>query len=463
MMFRHLKYIALLLPFVLFSCNKQLDLQPTDSIIDPERTFRNVADLNGGLLGAYTQLTYNTIYSVSLVTDECMLPNENNLGRGIATYRWQIDPGTTTITGSFGEYYITLDRVNRVLAAINRVPAKGDDIALKDKYRGEGLALRAYCHFQLLQSYAEAYDPAAMGVPLMDTSINSFPARNTFGEVMAGIEKDLQLASTLIPADADDNTRITRTGVAAIRARVALYQKKWEDAITYATEAIDALPLATASEFPGIWKDTKSAEVIWKLKQVAGADDPVGAIYYDGDIVYYAPSFELINLFDKNNDVRYPAYILYDDTRGDGTSKYIVNKYFGPAGNPGLADIKLFRTGEMYLIRAEALAEKNKVTDGAADLNALRAARINGYTPEAFAGKDALINAIYTERFKELAFEGQRLFDLRRRNLSVTRNPEDAINAQGKVLLKPGDKGYVFPIPDAETKANKNMKQNPGY
>ena len=130
-----------------------------------------------------------------------------------------------------------------------------------------------------------------MGVPLMDTSINSFPARNTFGEVMAGIEKDLQLASTLIPADADDNTRITRTGVAAIRARVALYQKKWDDAISYATEAIDALPLATASEFPGIWRDTKSAEVIWKLKQVAGADDPVGAIYYDGDIVYYAPSF----------------------------------------------------------------------------------------------------------------------------------------------------------------------------
>lgn len=117
----------------------------------------------------------------------------------------------------------------------------------------------------------------------------------------------------------------------------------------------------------------------------------------------------------------------------------------------------------MYLIRAEALAEKNQTGAGADDLNALRAARIPGYTPQIFAGKDALITALYTERFKELAFEGQRLFDLRRRGLSVTRNPEDAINALGAVLLKPGQKGYVFPIPDAETKANKNMKQNPGY
>lgn len=462
-MIRHIKYLLLLLPFCIASCNKQLDLEPTDTIIDPERTFRNVADLNGGLLGAYTQLTYNAIYSVSLVTDECTLPNENNLGRGVATYRWQIDPGSTTITGSFGEYYITIDRANRVLGAIDRVPAKGADIALKDRYRGEALALRAYCHFQLLQSYAEAYEPTAMGVPYMDTSIISFPARQSFGDVMAAIEKDLERASHLIPADADDNTRITLATVAAIRARAALYAKKWDDAITFSTTAINALPLASAANFPAIWQDTKNDEVIWKLKQVAGSDDPVGAVYYDGDIAYYAPSFELINSFDKDKDVRYGSYILFDDTRGDGTSQYLVNKYAGPSGNPGLADIKLFRTGEMYLIRAEALTEKNKVNDGANDLNTLRAARINGYVAQPFNSKDALITAIYTERFKELAFEGHRLFDLRRRGLSVTREPADAINAQGAILLKPGQKGYVFPIPDAETKANKNMKQNPGY
>lgn len=459
------RYLALALSVCILACNKQLDLSPTDSIIDPGRTFRTVNDLNGGLLGAYSGLTYNTIYGISLVTDECTLPSENGTGGGVATYRWQIDPSNTTITASFGEYYVAIDRANRVLGAMDAVTAKGDEeTALKNRYRGEALALRAYCHFQLLQSYAEAYEPAAMGVPYMDAAVNGFPSRNTFGEVTAAIERDLQLAKTLVPADFDDNTRITLPAISAIQARVALYAKKWDDAVTYATEAIDALPLASAADFPGIWKDTKESEVIWKLKQVAGSNDGlIGSVYFNRNVALYVPSFELINLFDKTHDVRYPAYIRFDDTRGDGNSEYLVNKYAGVSGSLGLADIKLFRTGEMYLIRAEALAEKNQAGAGADDLNALRAARISGYTPQTFAGKDALITALYTERFKELAFEGQRLFDLRRRGLSVTRNPEDAINALGAVLLKPGQKGYVFPIPDAETKANKNMKQNPGY
>jgi hypothetical protein len=457
------RYFAWLLPLCLLACNKQLDLQPTDNIIDPERTFRKVSDLNGGLLGAYSGLTYNTIYTISLVTDECMLPSENSTGRGVATFRWQIDPSNTTVTTSFNEYYIAIDRANRVIAAASRVPAKGDEIAQRDQYRGEALALRAYCHFQLLQSYAAAYEPGALGVALMDTSVISFPARRTFGEVVAAITKDLQQAKTLIPATFDDNTRITRPAIAAIQARVALYAKQWDDAVTYSSEAINAMPLAAAGDFPGIWKDTKSTEVIWKLKQISGINDPIGNMYFYRKVALYVPSFKLIKLFDKTNDVRYPAYIQFDDSRGSGKSPYLVNKYYGASGSLGLADIKLFRTGEMYLIRAEAMAEKNQINEGATDLNTLRTARISGYVPEVFAGKDALIAAVYTERFKELAFEGQRLFDLRRRNLPVTRDPEDAVNALGAVLLKPGNKGYMFPIPDAETKANRNMQQNPGY
>jgi hypothetical protein len=467
MMIRNFKYsisyLALLLPLCMLSCNKQLDLYPTDNIIDPDNSFHNVTELNGGLMGAYSGLTYNTIYNVSLVTDECILPGENSTGRGVASYRWKIDPGSTTITSSFGENYIAINSANLVLAAINRVTAKGDDIALKAQYKGELLALRAYCHFELLQSYAEAYSATAMGIPYMDSAINGKPSRNTFAAVITKIENDLKLAKTLIPASFHDKTRITNAAVSAIQARVALYAQKWGDAVTYATEAINALPLATAADFPGIWKDTQDEEVIWKLKRVAGTKSLIGQIYFSDGTALYVPSFELINLFDKANDVRYPAYITFDDTRGNGTSQYLVNKYAGTSGNPGLADIKLFRTGEMYLIRAEALAENNKLPDAVTDLNNLRAARITGYVPESFTGKDALITAIYTERFKELAFEGHRLFDLRRRGLPVTREPADATNALGAVLLKPGDKGYVFPIPDAETKANKNMKQNPGY
>lgn len=457
-----IRYLTLLLCLSLFSCNGELDLSPSDTI-DASKAFRTVADLNGGLLGAYAALTFNTIYNVSLVSDECMLPSENSTGGGVASYRWQIDPSNTTITASWSELYVAIDRANKVLAVVDKVTAKPDEGPLKERYRGELLALRAYCHFELLRSYAATYEPGALGVPFMDSSVISKPSRKSFGEVMDKIAADLQTAGNLIPASFEDPIRITKGAVAAIQARVALYGRKWDDAVTYATTAINARPLASKAEFPGIWKDTKDAEVLWKLKKETGNEDFIGKRYYNNEIVLYAPSFELMNLFDKTNDIRFAAYVKFDPNRGAGKSAYLVNKYLGTDNALNLADIKLFRTGEMYLIRAEALAEKNDLPGAARDLNALRAARINGYMPQQFADKDALITAIYTERFKELAFEGHRTFDLRRRGLPVTREPADAINALGAVRLEAGKKGYVFPIPDAETKANKNIQQNPGY
>jgi hypothetical protein len=163
------------------------------------------------------------------------------------------------------------------------------------------------------------------------------------------------------------------------------------------------------------------------------------------------------------NDVRFGSYILIDAGRvAESKVPNVVVKYIKANGS-NLTDVKLFRTGEMYLIRAEAYAEKNNLPKANDDLNDLRAARITGYVRVAIIDKDIMIDNIISERFKELAFEGHRHFDLRRRNLNISRNPEDAVNALGAVLLKPTDAQYVFPIPNSELRANGNMKPNPGY
>jgi hypothetical protein len=133
------------------------------------------------------------------------------------------------------------------------------------------------------------------------------------------------------------------------------------------------------------------------------------------------------------------------------------------SSSSNLVDIKLFRTGEMYLIRSEAYAESNNLPLAADDLNDLRDARITGYVDQSFTDKDVLVTAIINERFKELAFEGHRHFDLRRKDLPISRNPEDAVNALGAVLLTPNNAQYVFPIPNGELRANTNMVPNPRY
>ena len=456
----YIKY-TLVLSFltITMSCTK-LDFKPTDTI-DATKAFRNISDINLGLIGAYAVLDYSAISASALAADEVMLPTENTVSNTDA-HRWLYNSGSGSVTGSYYTYYTAIDRVNRVLAGMDVLTFTAADQSLSERYRGELLALRAYCHFELLRMYASAYETGALGVPYMKVSTISYPARDPFEVVVAQAKADLIAAKALIPASYTDKTHITKTGVAAIQARLALYEKNWADAITYATEVIDAMPLATKAQFPTIWSDVSEQEVIWKLKRVL-TDARTGDLFFrqTGGIVLYAPSFKLINSFDALNDVRFPSYIKFDATRPTGKSKYSVNKYIGTTASPGMADVKLFRTGEMHLIRAEARAESTG--DAVADLNALRAARITGYNNVNFPDKQTLITAIYSERFKELAFEGHRFFDLRRRNMPVQRLAEDAINTSGALTLLPTQAQYAFPLPALEISVNKNTVQNPKY
>ncbi|HEX8333051.1 MAG TPA: RagB/SusD family nutrient uptake outer membrane protein [Segetibacter sp.] len=456
------KYSLIFAVFIgTLSCTK-LDIKPTDSI-DPEKAFRNINDINMGLLGAYAMIDYTPISLNSIITDEATFPTENTVGNSDA-YRWLYDGSSGSVTSLYYDYFRGIDRGNRTLEGMNKLNFTGADLTLANRYKGELLALRAYFHFELLRAYASAYQPGALGVPYMKTSGIGYPARDNFETVIANVKSDLQAAKALIPSNFTDKTRITLLAVSAIQARVALYEKNWADAITYSTEVINTAPLATRAQFPGIWTDANDNEVIWKAKRVGTTDSRVGDFYFrqTGGIVLYAPSMKLINTFDRVNDVRFATYIKFDATRTAPKSQYLVNKYIGGTSTaPGLTDIKLFRTGEMYLIRAEAKAETG--SDGAADLNALRAARIAGYTAAAFPDKAALIDAIYTERFKELAFEGHRFFDLRRRNLPVERLAIDAVNASGAVTLLPTKAQYALPIPATEVLINKNTVQNPLY
>lgn len=456
--------------FLLISCSK-LKMSPTDSI-DPSKAFRNLADLNLGVLGAYAPVDYTLIDASAIVSDEVMLPTENTVSN-TAAYRWLYNSSYGSVTGAWNEYYAIIDRANRVLEAVPGVSVNPGQQSLLDQYHGEMLALRAYCHFELLRAYASSYEPDGMGVPYMKKHELIYPARPTVKSNFEDIDADLKAAKALIPDSFNDNTRITKTAVSAIQARVALYEKDWLSAITYASEVIAKEPLASKNDFGNIWIDKSDAEVIWKLARVPG-DSEIGSAFFrqTGEIVLYAPAFKLINLFDKDNDIRYEDYITYDQARKDNSggkkSAYLIKKYEGDDSRyPGLTDIKLFRTGEMFLIRAEAQLEADNsstgISNAAKDLNDLRRARIYGYTDENFSDKQSLLNAIYNERFKELAFEGHRFFDLKRRNLPIERTPEDAINASGAVKLEPTAAQYDFPIPVDEMSVNKNMVQNPNY
>ncbi len=445
------------------SCLGELDIKPTD-IKDQDVAFESVSDVNTGVLGVYAGLGTSTISISSLLSDENMLPIENTGGRGIQAFNWKQDPVNPDVIVAWQSFYQVLDRANRILDVIDEVPYSSQEEAWFNQLKGELLALRAFCHFELLRHYAVNYDPASGGIAVMTSSGIGKPARDAVQKVYQQINEDLAQAKQLLPASLTDPDRISRVAATAMQARAALYQENWDAAIAAATEVINALPLATAAQFPDIWTDKSTAEVIWKLKREA-QDPRFGEFYRDGTgKVLFAPSFKLITSFDAVNDVRFNTSVR-DLTPAAATRRWTVAKYVG--GQPALAnlvDIKLFRVSEMYLIRAEAYAMKGELDNGTDDLNDLRVMRISGYTDVTFANTTLLNDAVQAERFKELAFEGHRYYDLRRRRQNIVRLPQDVIQVPGQpTTLTPDDKAYYLPIPLKEIQANQNMAQHPKY
>ena len=283
------------------------------------------------------------------------------------------------------------------------------------------------------------------------------------GEVMSRIDTDLSDAKAALSdvtiSDFKD-TVMNKINIAAYQARIALYKRDYAAAVTYATEVINSgvKPLATGTGFGGIWTDENDSETLFRVRYATSIDGAIGTLWTaTGGQVYIAPSDKLVSSYDAN-DIRRPAFI---DTNAAGN--VYVNKFYESSRGGRVVDLKACRISEMYLIRAEAYAKAGSpdLIAGTADLNLLRSYRITGYVDENFSNATDLVTAVLEERFKELCFEGFRLFDLKRNNLPVERLASDASPAWQ--TLSASSPLFVLPIPSDEISANPNVIQNEGY
>jgi hypothetical protein len=86
------------------------------------------------------------------------------------------------------------------------------------------------------------------------------------------------------------------------------------------------------------------------------------------------------------------------------------------------------------------------------DVNSIRTRA--GLAPAVGLTGQALLDEILLQRRLELAFEGDRWFDLKRRG-------ENVIKATGN--LQYGDARYLAPLPNREIQVNPSLVQNAGY
>lgn len=443
------KSILSLITLALFSsCQSFLDVKPLESISDTQ-TIVDKATAETAVRGIYSALGSSNYYSTGFQSIG-YLSGDNIQWTGSQSQiqefiNHKVNADNSTIAGTWIAIYQTINRANNVLAKVPVVTDPTLTQALKDQYLGEAYFIRALAYFDLARTWG--------GVPLitkptLSPTENSGIKRSTQAETYAQVLADLEAAEPLLPATTD-RYRATKKTVWALKARFYLYQKDWTKAEEFATK------LLTDATNYGLLKPYNA----FFANDARGTKESVFEIFYNGTTEVnshrgqwqpqtnggtrqWAPNDALVAL------VNNPAV---GGNRSVLVAKDNQNRWYGTLyyRNPASDPTYIFRIAELFLIRAEARAQLNKLPDALADLNAVRDRA--GLTASTVATQAALLLALEDERRVEFALEPHRWFDLVRTGRA------------GAVLGVTDPNRFLLPIPVNQLLTDKTLQQNPGY
>jgi len=472
------KVLPLAAMLALGSCQNTLDVQPRQSI-SSATALDTPEGIDAALNGVYDRLQSTSLYGRDLIAiPEALGDNgraTNKSGRLNAEYLNQ--PGAHFTNWQVA--YYAINQINLVLEALPKIT----DQATRDRFEGECAFLRALLYFDLMRAYA--YDPGVEvaeynrgGVPLLlkgviEPSQIQFPSRAPIAEVYKQIYADLTTATAKL-----NNARgafyANRAAALALFSRVALYNKDFANAAKYATDAIAATGVASFvpnSGYVAAWRASRHPEsffeITYQTPENIGVNLSLQTTFTTlvelgnrartggfGDLV---PSASLLAAIESERsaagqvlDVRRQLYEL--GTTGRGTAEIETTKFLGKNGQVNLDNIPVIRFSEMYLNRAEANFQLGQTEAALADVNIIRT-RAGLPAATALTGQ-ALLDEILKQRRIELAFEGHRWFDLKRRGVDIVKVPTNLPYNDFRVLAQ---------IPVREITNNPNLRQNFGY
>ena len=425
-------------------CDNYLDIPPTGSVIPT-----TAAEYRALLANAYFDVP-TTRGLAAFRSDELTLSTESSYD--MSSYgdieQWNdAKPVQGTIPFHWGELYSVIFIANHIIENKDAITEGSADEV--NQLAAEAYMLRGYMHFLLVNLYGQPYSKPGVldskSIPLkLNTDIEEISTRNTVREVYQSIASDIASATELMNVEAWElkySYRFNKTSVQAFGSRLALYMEQWDDVLIASDKALQtagALEDLTIPEanFPNHYEST---ETITALEYV---------FHSNYQTAVFASS-TLLAAYDEADDLRLSLY--YDAPNEDGN---IV-----PLKGGNIAFRTTFRVAELYLNAAEAAA---RLGDDAKAKDYLLQLMAKRFTPAGFTAKkqavdamqgEALITEILNERFRELAFEGHRWFDLRR----TTRPQIIKTLERGTFTLAKDDARYTIPIPKDAISSNPGL------
>jgi tetratricopeptide (TPR) repeat protein len=444
-------------------CDDLLVVDPTESV-PPDVATGTANAVQALLLGVYDRLRGGTAYWTDMFIEPEILADNARTSSPPGAKQGEAVNQIGAHMGGWEARYQAINEANYVIASAQTITDGSDE--LRNRFQGEALFLRALNTFDLARIYS--YEPGRVvggwnagvvlrTVPTRTVQEAASKARATITETYEQIESDLLQSIQLLTTAGGTNVYYATRGAAeALLGRVYLYWGDWANAVNYSTAALQhtTARLSTASEYPTIFTRQPNPESLFEV--VFHSSDfnqnyvnfCLSCYLRPNGLFYVWPSQELLATYDAA-DVRLSLY----GTTANGT-RY-VNK-FQESVDAYMDNIPLIRYSEVLLNRAEAYAESGQAAPALADLNQLRAARNLG--PVTGLAGPALVSAILEERRRELAFEGHRWFDLKRKGMAI---PKPAFTGLG--MLPYADFRVLAPLPETEVQNDELLTQNPGY
>lgn len=487
--------LALTLMLSISACKKEyLETRPTNQVAtaDAFSTTKNAwAALNGIHRILYSQIygtqaqggqSGNMLYMDALGED--LVINTISSAWLLSEYQWlsHINPNSAISQYNYSFYYMIIGNANMIIANIDNADGTQAD---KNAIKGQALTYRAWAYFQMVQLFGERYiantPNSGLGVPLVLVPTTEKTPRSTVAQVYAQINTDLDAAIPLLNGynRGTDKSQFNSNVSKGIKARVALTQQNWPDAIKYAQEARQGFTLMTNAQYRAGFNDYGNSEWLWSSRIISDQTNYFYSFFaymsanYNSTVIRTSPKSIFSVLYDKitptdvrkglwdptgTNSAQFPI-----PTSASSRYKYMSKKFLVADVNQTIGDVPYMRAAELYLIEAEAQARNGNYTAAAAALLPLAVNRDPSYTLSTKTGA-ALIDEIMTQRRVELWGEGFRFYDLKRLNMPLDRSGGNhtATVTNNLLQIQPSDKKWQFQIPQEEINVgNGVVVQNP--
>ncbi|HEY3371159.1 MAG TPA: RagB/SusD family nutrient uptake outer membrane protein [Prolixibacteraceae bacterium] len=487
------KYISIaLLATLAMACSEDfLTKMPEDSI-NTSNFLQTETDAISAINGAYQPLQWPKLYNMRMWTTDIMAGN-SIVGAGGGTDGIETQDEANFVTASDNQGVLDLWRgpwpgILRSNIILQKIPAMNISESVKNRVMGEAYFLRAHYYFILVRFFGD--------VPLtlkpVEPGDDLRPFRTPKAEVYTQIISDLNQAITLLPPkeqySGNDVGRASKGSAVGMLAKVYLTLGDWQKVVDL-TDQVKGLGYSLNPNYSDNFSSAteNSNESLFEVQYVSDAGKgfwdnenqaswlspftgPRGSDLVAGGYGWNQPTEEFMNSYEPG-DVRKDVTVLYEGSpqfdgkdykksysmTGYNLRKFLVPLSAVPSYDNSPLNFPVLRYADVLLMRAEALNELGRTNEAAAPLNEVRTRagldNVTGLSKEAFREK------VLHERRIELAFEGQRWFDLIRINNG--QYGIDFLKSIGKSNMS--SKFLLFPVPQKERDANPNLTQNTGY